>query len=106
MSTSTSLYDRFGRLIGSPIDCAPEAYIIDQSVPNFTYVCYYETGSDPRAIRRIEKDTTTGQTRVSVTWAAWSDRTSASYYGVNSIFKVNDETKALVEVLPYNTPLT
>ena len=105
---SIKRYDRYGRPAGyiNPIEGAPEGYLIDQANPDTTYVCYYETGADPRAIRRIEKDTNTGITRISVGWGAWSDRATIDYYPVNSVFTVDDETKALVSVAPYNTPLT
>ena len=104
---SNTRYDRYGRATGyiSPIEGAPEAYMIDQSNSNVTYVCYYETGDAPRAIRRIEKDTATGVTRITIGWGAWNDRTTIDYYPVNSVFTVNDETKALESVAPYNTPV-
>ena len=108
MPASTTRYDRYGRPAGyiNPIEGAPEAYLVDQSTANVTYVCYYETGTDPRAIRRIEKDVDTGVTRIAVAWAAWADRTTADYYPVNSVFTVNDDDKSLASVAPYNTPLT
>ena len=107
-TTATTRYDRYGRAEGyiSPIKGAPEAYLIDQSTPDVTYVCYYETGDNPRAIRRIEKDTSTGITRITVGWGAWDDRATIDYYPVNSVFTVNDETKALESVAPYDTPVT
>ena len=106
-TTATTRYDRYGRAAGyiSPIEGAPEAYLIDQSNSAVTYVCYYETGSGPRAIRRIEKDTATGVTRISVGWGAWDDRATIDYYPVNSVFTVNDETHALESVSPNNTPV-
>ena len=103
---STTRYDRFGRVIGAPIECSPEGYLIDQSDANVTYVCYYETGTAPRAIRRIEKDTNTGVTRVCVGWGAWSARASIDYYPINTVFTVDDETHAVVSVSPENTPVT
>lgn len=105
---STTRYDRYGRPAGyiNPIEGAPEAYLVDQSNPDLTYVCYYETGADPRAIRRVEKNTDTGVTRICVGWGAWADRATIDYYPVNSVFTVDDETKTLVSVAPYDTPVS
>ena len=105
MSTSTTRYDRFGRPAGyiNPIAGAPEPYLIKTASDTVSYVCYYETGTDPRAIRRISKSGT--QTQVAVTWGDWADPASNDFYPVNSIFTVDDETKALVSVSPYDTPV-
>lgn len=103
---STTRYDRYGRAAGyiSPIEGAPEAYMVDKASSTTQYICYYETGSDPRAIRRIVK--ASGQTQICVGWGAWADRATIDYYPVNSVFTVNDETKALESVAPYDTPVT
>lgn len=104
---STITYDRYGRRAGSvgPAEKAPDDYIIASPNATTNYICYYETGSDPRAIRRITKDTASGITQICVGWGAWSDRASLDYYPVNSIFVVDAETKALVSVSPVNTPV-
>ena len=106
MSTpATSRYDRFGRKAGyiNPIEGAPEPYLIDAASSSTTYICYYETGDGPRAIRRIvEVD---GVTQICVGWGAWSARATIDYYPVNSVFTVVDETGALDHVDPYDTPV-
>ena len=106
MSTpSTTRYDRYGRAAGyiNPIAGGPEPYLIKQAGSTTQYVCYYETGSDPRAIRRIVQ--TGGVTQICVGWGAWADAETIDYYPVNSVFTVDDETKALVSVDPYDTPV-
>jgi len=102
---STTRYDRYGRAAGysNPIEGAPEPYVIDQATLTTQYICYYETDSAPRAIRRVV--TVAGDTQVCVGWGAWANRASINYYPVNSVFTVNDETGALVSVAPYNTPV-
>ena len=54
MPVNTTRYDRYGRPAGyiNPIEGAPEPYKIKQASATTTYTCFYETGSDPRAIRR------------------------------------------------------
>ena len=49
---STTRYDRYGRAAGyiNPIEGAAEPYIVDQASLTTQYICYYETGSAPRAI--------------------------------------------------------
>lgn len=103
---STTRYDRYGRPAGyqNPIEGKVEAYLVDKTSDTTQYICYYETGSDPRAIRRIVK--ASGQTQICVGWGAWTDRTTIDYYPVNSVFTVNDDDKSLASVAPYNTPIS
>ena len=100
---STTRYDRYGRPIGAPIECNPEAYLIKTASDSLQYICYYETGTAPRAIRRISKSGT--QTQITVAWGDWSDPGSNDFYPINSIFTVDDETGAMVSVAPYDTPV-
>ena len=102
---STTRYDRYGRPAGyiNPIEGEVEAYLVDKADASTQYICYYETGDTPRAIRRIVK--ASGQTQICVGWGAWADRTTISYYPVNSVFTVNDEDGSLASVAPYNTPV-
>ena len=102
---STTRYDRYGRPAGyiNPIEGRVEAYLVSNSNATTQYICYFETGDDPRAIRRVVK--TSNQTQICVGWGAWADRESIDYYPVNSVFVVNDEDKSLADVLPYNTPI-
>ena len=102
---STTRYDRYGRPAGyiSPIEGRVEAYLVSNSNATTQYICYFETGDDPRAIRRVVK--TSNQTQICVGWGAWADRESIDYYPINSVFTVDDETKALVSVAPYDTPV-
>lgn len=102
---STTRYDRYGRPAGyiSPIEGRVEAYLIAKASTTTQYICYFETGDDPRAIRRVVK--TSNQTQICVGWGAWADRESIDYYPINSVFTVDDETKALVSVAPYDTPV-
>ena len=104
---STTRYDRYGRPAGyiNPIEGAPEGYLIENNL-NTQYVCYYETGDQPRAIRRIMQDVTGSVQQIAVGWGAWADRESINYYPVNSVFIVDDESKALVSVSPNNTPVS
>ena len=102
---STTRYDRYGRPAGyiNPIEGAPEIYLAKQTDPNTTYVCYYETGDNPRAIRRnVELDNIT---QVCVGWGACDDAETIDYYPVNTVFTVDDETKALVSVSPAVDPV-
>ena len=102
---STTRYDRYGRAAGyiNPIEGAAEPYIVDQASLTTQYICYYETGSAPRAIRRIVQ--VDSDTQICVGWGAWANRASINYYPVNSVFTVNDSDKSLVSVAPYNTPV-
>ena len=104
---STTRYDRYGRPAGyiNPIEGAPEAYQIIQASATVQYLCYFETGDQPRAIRRIASNEAGTQQQISVGWGVWTNAASISYYPVNSVFTVDDETKALVSVSPYNTPV-
>ena len=103
---STTRYDRYGRPAGyiNPIEGAPEIYLAKQTDPDTTYVCYYETGDDPRAIRRVVT-TASGDIQVCVGWGAWEDRATIDYYPVNIVFIVDDETKALDSVQPPVEPV-
>lgn len=107
MSTtpSTTRYDRFGRRVGciNSMIAQPDTYLLAQASETTKYLCYYETGSGPRAIWRIVK--VSGMTQICVGWGAWADRETIAYYPINSIFVVEDETQALVRVEPYNTPV-
>lgn len=102
---STTKYDRYGRPAGfyGNLSAEVEAYMVDKTDANVQYICYFETGDDPRAIRRVYK--ANGITQICVGWGAWDDRETIDYYPVNSVFTVDDETKALVSVSPYNTPV-
>ena len=40
-----------------------------------------------------------------VGWGAWDNAENIDYYPINSVFTVNSETKALVSVAPYDTPV-
>lgn len=108
MSTpATTRYDRYGRPAGfyGNIQGKPEPYQIKTVSSTLQYVCYYETGSNPRAIRRIS--TNPGETvqQIAVGWGVWGDEANIDFYPVNSVFVVNDETMALDHVEPYNTPV-
>ena len=107
---STTRYDRYGRAAGyqNPIEGSPEAYLMLQADANTQYVCYYETGAAPRAIRRIVS--LTNETQVCVGWGVWSDNAAeitanVDFYPINSVFTVTDETGAVASVAPYNTPV-
>ncbi len=104
---STTRYDRYGRPAGyiNPIEGAPEGYLIENN-PNVQYICYYETGDQPRAIRRIMQDYSGTTQQIAVGWGAWADRETINYYPVNSVFIVDDDTKALSSVTPSNTPVS
>ena len=93
---NTTRYDRYGRPAGyiSPIEGRVEPYLTDKADTSTTYQCYYETGDDPRAIRRIKQVGTVIQ--ICVAWAAWSDRATATYYPVNTYFEVDNDTGAVV----------
>ena len=105
---STTRYDKFGRAAGyyNPIEGKPEAYLIDQANSTTQYICYYETGDDPRAIRRNMVDATGTTQQIAVGWGAWDDRATIDYYPVNTVFAVDDETKALVSVQPAVDPVS
>ena len=105
---STTRYDRYGRPAGyiNPIEGKVEAYLIAQASSTTQYMCYYETGNQPRAIRRIMVDETGSLQQIAVGWGAWSNRESIDYYPVNIVFVVNDETKALVSVQPSVSPVS
>ena len=102
---STTRYDRYGRAAGyiNPIEGAPETYLVDQASTSTQYLCYYETGDAPRAIRRIIQ--VNSDTQICVGWGAWADRATIDYYPVNSVFTVDNESGALVSVSPYDTPV-
>lgn len=105
MSVNTTRYDRYGRPAGyiNPIEGAPEPYKIKQASATTTYTCFYETGSDPRAIRRdVQLE---DEAQACVGWGAWDNAENIDYYPINSVFTVDSETKALVSVSPYNTPV-
>lgn len=93
---STTRYDRYGRPAGylNPINNEVDPYLVDKSSATVTYVCFYETGTGPRAIHRIVKVGTVSQ--VTVAWGAWSDRASLTYYPVNTYLEVDNDTGALV----------
>lgn len=93
---STTRYDRYGRLVGSPIECAPEPFVITVASNTTQYVRYYDTGDGPGVTRRIVA--VNNATQICVAWCAASDSASATYYPVNSIFEVDDETGAVVHV--------
>lgn len=107
---STTRYNRFGQPAGytNPIEGSPEPYLIDQITnpdgSTVLYICYYETGDGPRAIRRVVT-TASGDIQVCVGWGAWADRTTIDYYPVNIVFIVDDETKALDSVQPPVEPV-
>lgn len=105
---STTRYDRYGRPAGyiNPIDNKVEAYLIEQASSTTQYVCYYETGDQPRAIRRNMVDETGTLQQITVGWGAWDDRESIDYYPVNIVFIVDDETKALDSVQPSVSPVS
>lgn len=107
---STTRYDRYGRAAGyiNPIEGAPEAYLIIQADAVTQYICYYETGTAPRAIRRVV--TLDNETQVCVGWGVWSDdaatiTANVDFYPVNSVFTVDNDSGAVVSVAPYNTPV-
>lgn len=106
---STTRYDRYGRPAGyiSPIEGAPEAYLILQASLTTQYICYYETGTAPRAIRRVV--TLDNETQVCVGWGVWSDAATITanvdFYPVNSVFTVDNDSGEVVSVAPYNTPV-
>ena len=104
---STTRYDRYGRPAGyiNPIEGAPEGFLIETNT-NTQYICYYETGDQPRAIRRVMQDSTGAVQQIAVGWGAWADRATINYYPVNSVFIVDDDTKALSSVTPSNTPVS
>lgn len=103
---STTRYDRYGRPQGyiNPIDIKPEGYLIDTQ-NNVQYICYFETGDQPRAIRRIMVDYTGTLQQISVGWGTWENRESIDYYPINIVFVVDNETKALVSVQPQVSPV-
>ena len=105
---STTRYDRYGRQAGyiNPIDNKVEAYLIAQASSTTQYICYYETGNQPRAIRRNMVDETGTLQQVAVGWGTWENRESINYYPVNIVFIVDDETKALVSVQPSVSPVS
>ena len=105
---STTRYDKYGRPAGyiNPIEGKVEAYLIAQASSTTQYMCYYETGNQPRAIRRIMVDETGSLQQIAVGWGAWENRESIDYYPVNIVFVVNDETKALVSVQPSVSPVS
>lgn len=60
-------------------------------------------GSEPRAIRRdVQLE---DEAQACVGWGTWDNAENIDYYPINSVFTVNSETKALVSVSPYNTPV-
>ena len=103
---STTRYDRYGRAAGyiNPIECKPEGYLIENNL-NTQYICYFETGDQPRAIRRIMVDETGTFQQIAVGWGTWANRESIDYYPINIVFVVDDETKALVSVQPQVSPV-
>jgi len=95
---STTRYDRFGRPAGytNPIEGAPEPYLIKQVSATTQLICYYETGDDPRAIRRVvELD---NETQICSGWGTWENAESAPQYPVNAVFEADNETGELVHV--------
>ena len=87
-------YDRYGRPAGyiNPINNQVDAYLVLQAPDGTVYQCFYETGSDPRAIWRIR--TVDGVTQITITWAVWiaDAATLAGYtwYPVNDYFETTD----------------
>lgn len=102
MSTtpSTTKYDRYGRQAGyiNPINNAVEAYLTFKAPDGTIYQCFYETGSDPRAISRIKR--VGGLTQITIAWGVWvadaETLAALTFYPPNNYFEVDDETGALV----------
>ena len=88
-------YDRYGRPAGyiNPINNQVDPYLVLVTADKTTtYQCFYETGSDPRAIWRIKKVGTL--TQITITWAVWTTDTAAlaalDWYPVNDYFETTD----------------
>ena len=107
---STTRYDRYGRAAGyiNPIEAKVEPFEINTVSSTLQYIRYFapSNAAGMQAIRRIMQDVTGSVQQIAVGWGAWANRESINYYPVNSVFIVDDETKALVSVSPNNTPVS
>lgn len=103
---STTKFDKFGRPAGfiSPIQGAPEPYRIYKTSQTTMYIFFYETGSDPTAVRRVV-ELPSGQIQVCSGWGTQTNYAEVDFYPVNVVFEVDDETKALVSVSPDVDPV-
>ena len=99
-TTSTTRYDRYGRPAGyiNPINNQVDAYLVYKAPDGTVYQCFFETGSEPRAIWRIAKNG--GLTQITIAWGVWQADATAlaalTYFPPNDYFEVNNETGALV----------
>lgn len=71
----------------SAADKEPLPYIVDNNSDGATYVCFFETGSNPRAIHRISAGT------LGVAYGEWSKRTTLQYGEPNKNIVINIEVE-------------
>lgn len=105
-TANTTRYDKFGRAAGyiNPIEGAPEPYRIYQVSPTTMYIFFYETGSDPTAVRRVVQ-LPGGDTQVCTGWGTQTNFETIDYYPVNVVLTVDNTTKQLVGVTPDVDPV-
>ena len=103
---STTQFDKYGRPAGfiSPIKGAPEPYRVFQTSQTTMYIFFFETGSDPTAVRRVVQ-LPGGATQVCTGWGTQENFAEVDYYPVNVVLTVDDDTKELVAVTPDVDPV-
>ena len=99
---STTSYDRYGRKGGyiSPIDNEIAAYLTYTPDKFNIFQCFFETGSDPRAIWHIKKSADGMTQQITITWGVWekdADTLAAyTWYPVNNYFEIDNSTGAII----------
>ena len=99
---STTKYDRYGRPAGylSSINNQVDAYLTFTPDKFTIYQCFFETGSNARAIWRIKKSADGLTQQITITWDVWVEDTETlegyTWYPVNDYFEVDNETGALI----------
>lgn len=97
MSSVIQRYDRYGRPAGyiNPINNQVDPYLtleVKSEGVKTTYQCFYETGSDARAIWRIMEIGSISQ--ICITWGVWTTDAAAlaayTWYPVNDYFELTD----------------
>ena len=111
MSNPTTRYDRYGRSAGyiSPLNNQVDAYLTFTPDKFNIFQCFFETGSDPRAIWHIQKSADGKTQRITIAWDVWVEdaATLAAYtwFPVNDYFEVDDVTGELVHPTDPAPPL-